>query len=61
MSTVTTARKYRTYSDGTTCNQFALDGDTVRALDPVSGTYTVCHALTARQQKLIRAEARAKG
>ena len=57
--TITTVRNYRTYSDGTTCNKFVVEPDgTVRSWDAIGGVYTIHHALTRRQQQMIRAEAR---
>ena len=58
-TTITTARAYRTYSDGSTCRRFLVDGHDVRAWDAVAGHYTVCHALTRRQIGMIIREATA--
>jgi hypothetical protein len=42
----------RAYSDGGTCRKWSIDLDagTIRAWDPVAGHFSVCHALTPRQQ-----------
>ena len=59
---ITTARNYRTYSDGTICNKFMVERDgTVRSWDHIGNIYTIHHALTSRQQQMIRAEARKGG
>lgn len=52
-----TARSYKTFSDGSTCNRFMVDGDgRLLAYDPVAGHYTSCHSITPRQDRQIRRE-----
>jgi hypothetical protein len=56
---IRTSRSYRAFSDGTKTRNFDIDTDgTVRVYDPIAGHYTVCHSLSAKQQQMIRAEAK---
>ena len=58
--TTTTVRCAPWTNEGVGTHRVMIEGNVVRVLDPVSGTYTACHRLSARTQRRIAAEVAAR-